>query len=228
MNAMKRAEEKTMKKVTVPQLDAFDFSVNQSFDALCVKLGLVREGVKKILVTGCKPVKDQAEIVMNLARAFSSMGKTAVFVDANLRGSTNDRLRLNYERQEFAGISDYLEGRAEADEVIYTTDIEGTFVVPSASGAANPLALLNSPRFSQLLEHLSGKFDVVLVDAPAIDAAIDATEIARSCDGAVLVIAYDTVKKEKLCETKLLIERAGCPVLGTVLTGAPANAYFNR
>lgn len=228
MNAMKRAEEQTMKKVTVPQPNTLDYSGDQSFDALCVKLGLVREGVKKILVTGCKPVKDQTEIVMNLARAFASTGKTAVLVDANLRGSTNDRLGLNFEGQKPACISDYLEGRAEADEVIYAADTEGAFVVPSASGAANPLALLSSPRFSQLLEHLSGKFDVVLVDAPAIDAAIDAAEIARSCEGAVLVIAYDTIKKEKLRETKLLIERAGCPVLGTVLTGAPANAYFNR
>ena len=46
---------------------------------------------------------------------------------------------------------------------------------------------------------------------------IDAAEIAKSCDGSVLVLEYSKTHRRSLQEAKQQMERTGTPILGCVL-----------
>ena len=82
---------------------------------------------------------------------------------------------------------------------------------------ANPVPLLNSQAFSDLLDYLARYFDMVLVDAPPVGMVIDAAEIAGRCDGVILLAKYNETRRREMLEAKRQIEQTGCPILGCVL-----------
>ncbi|MDO4483112.1 MAG: hypothetical protein Q4C54_01375, partial [Clostridia bacterium] len=62
---------------------------------------------------------------------------------------------------------------------------------------------------------------------------IDAAQIAKSCDGTVLVIKYNAVSRRELVHAKNQLEQTGCPLLGTVLSMVDydsflSKSYYNR
>jgi capsular exopolysaccharide synthesis family protein len=163
---------------------------------------------------------------MQTMRTLSDLGKRVVLIDADLRRSTiAAAYRLQYVEKERYGITHFLAGKCEMEDIIYATDLKGAFFVPVGHAADNSLALLNSRRFQQLLDHIGPNVDYVIVDAPPIGMIVDALEIAKSCDGAVLVVGYNQVRRRELLNARQQIEKAGCDVLGTVLNNVPVKVY---
>ena len=142
---------------------------------------------------------------------------SVVMVDADLRASfTMSRLKFDTEGA-VNGLVHYLAGYCELEDVIYQTDIEGAYLIPIGDTVANPLPLLDSQDFSEMLEILGKKFDYVLVDAPPIGVVIDAAVVAKNCDGAVFVIEYGKRSKRDVSEAVSQLEQSGCPVIGCVI-----------
>ena len=101
-------------------------------------------------------------------------------------------------------------------------------MVPVGREVSNPLPLLNSPKFRQLLDNLAKDFQYVLVDSPPVGTVIDAAEIAKSCDGTLLVVNYNAVSRQELIESKEQIDQTGCPILGTVLNMTEFDSYLSK
>ena len=78
------------------------------------------------------------------------------------------------------------------------------------------------------VEQLRRSFDVVLVDSPPAGVVVDAVEIAKYCDGALIVVSYNRGKKQEIGDVKAAIEKTGCKVLGAVLNDVDFDAYSNR
>ena len=91
-------------------------------------------------------------------------------------------------------------------------------IPPSSSSCVQaPLSLIATPDFDTLVKALSENFDLVIIDAPPVGLVIDAAEIAKSCDGSVLVLEYAKTHRRALAEAKQQMERTGTPILGCVL-----------
>ena len=80
-----------------------------------------------------------------------------------------------------------------------------------------PLSLISTPEFDKLIQAVGETFDLVVIDAPPVGLVIDAAEIARSCDGSILVLEYAKTHIRALQEAKQQMERTGTPILGCVL-----------
>ena len=93
---------------------------------------------------------------------------------------------------------------------------------------SNPLQLLSTGRMPELMEQLRSSFDVILVDSPPAGVVVDAVEIAKYCDGALIVVSYNRGKKQEIGDVKAAIEKTGCKVLGAVLNDVDFDAYSNR
>ena len=68
----------------------------------------------------------------------------------------------------------------------------------------------------------------MIVDAPPLGAVIDAAEVAKSCDGALIVVNYDSVRRQELVNVKEQLEQTGCPILGTVLNMVKFDNYLSK
>ena len=67
------------------------------------------------------------------------------------------------------------------------------------------------------MKYLGAGFDMVIVDAPPVGIVIDAAEIAKSCDGSVLVLAYNKTRIRALQDAYHQMSLTGTPVLGCIL-----------
>ena len=126
----------------------------------------------------------------------------------------------------------YLAGKADIQDVIYKTNIPNGYMIPVASTIANPTILLESPHFAQMVDYCSGQFPTVLIDTPPLCSVADGLNIARHCDGSVLVVRSGSTPRKLVEHSAQLLKRTETPLLGMVLnrveTGRRASAYYQR
>lgn len=219
-----------MKHLKINQFSALSYAAQEAVNALCTNLTFSGENTKKIMITSVHSAEGKSFLAMNILRTMAKYGKKVVLVDADLRMSTiASSFGLQYQQPETeAGLAHLLAGMVEESDVIYATNINGAFMVPVGRRVSAPMPLLNSARLNKLLTHLAQLFDFVLIDAPPVGAVIDAAEIAKSCDGVLVVVSYDDVHRQELLDVKRQLEQTGCPVIGAVLNQVETDDYFGR
>ena len=219
-----------MKSVTIRRFPALSYARAEAINTLCINLTFSGENVRKIMVTSSHASEGKSSLSMNIMRTMANMGRKVALVDADLRRSvlTSDYAIKANDGKRLLGLAHLLAGKAGENDVVYSTDIPGAYFVPIGRTLSNPLPLLNSERFRELLDHLAEQVDYVIVDAPPVGTVIDGAQIAKSCDGTLLVVAYNTVHRQELIETKDQLEATGVPILGTVLTMVKFDNYVSR
>jgi len=219
-----------MKSLTIKKFPALNYGKAEAINTLCINLTFSGENVKKIMVTSSHATEGKSSLSMNIMRTMANMGRTVALVDADLRRSviTTDFGLKADGGDKMLGLAHLLAGKASEEEVIYKTNIEGAYMVPIGRTISNALPLLNSPRLGELLNHLADNVDYVIVDAPPVGTVIDGAQIAKSCDGTLLVVRYNTVRRQELIETVDKLKATCCPILGTALTMVEYDNYISR
>jgi capsular exopolysaccharide synthesis family protein len=90
-------------------------------------------------------------------------------------------------------------------------------LIPAGESIKTPLPLLTSSDFEKLMEELVSEFDLVVVDTPPVGVVIDAAEIAKRCDGSLLVLEYNKQTKGTLRYMKRIMEQTQTPIIGCVI-----------
>ena len=218
-----------MAMIKILDFPSLSYAGTEALNTLCTNLTFSGEGIKRIMITSCHASEGKTTISMNVMRTMAMLGKKVVLVDADLRRSViAQHFRLQFPSSESLGLTHLLAGMAREEDVLYTTDIPGASIVPVVKTVSSSLSLLNSDKLEKLLDLLAQYFDYVIVDAPPIGAVIDAAQIARYCDGTLLVVSYNAVRKQELIDAQQQLEATGCPILGTVINQAQFDAYINR
>lgn len=219
-----------MNSLRIGRFPRLGYAGSEAINTLCTNLTFSGESVKKIMLTSCHASEGKSHLSMNIMRTMARLGKSVVLVDADLRRSMIDsRFDFQYEDANYKpGLAHYLAGQVDENDVLYQTNLTGAYIVPVGREISNPLPLLNSNRFGQLLDDLAERADYVIVDAPPVGMVIDGAQIAKSCDGTLIVVNYNTVHRQELIDVKDQLEQTGCPILGTVLNMVEYNDYMNR
>ena len=218
-----------MNKIEFTRFAELDYTGDEALNTLCTNLTFAGAGIRRIMMTSCHASEGKSFISMNMLRTFARLGKRVVLVDADLRRSMIlARYGGRVQKGVQFGLTHYLAGMCSAEDVLYETNMPGAYMVPVGREVNNSLSLLTTQKLSQLLDWLGDKFDFVLVDAPPVGMIIDAAEIAKSCDGSLVVVSYNAVRRQELVEVKRQLEQTGCPILGTVLNRVELDNYLNR
>ncbi len=206
-----------MKQVSLRERDVLDYSGKEALNSIATNLTFVGRHMNKFVLTSCVASEGKSSLCMQLMLNLAQRGNSVVMVDADLRASfLMSRLRFEQDGA-IQGLVHYLAGYCELDQALYQTDVEGAYIIPIGNTVANPLPLLDSQDFGQMMKELSDKFDYVLVDAPPIGVIIDAAVVAKHCDGAVFVMEYGKRSKREVLDAVQQLEQSGCPVLGCVI-----------
>ena len=220
-----------MRQLKITKFPALDYAGSEAFNTLSTNLSFAGENIKKIMITSCHASEGKSYLSINLARALAQRGKRVALVDADLRRSMINStygVRFEHDKSGGSGLSHFLAGMVGMDEVIYQTDITNMLMVPVGREVPNPLALLSGRHFEELLDTLAKMVDYVIVDAPPVGVVIDAAEIAKVCDGTMIAVHYNDVRRQELLDVKQQIEQSGCPILGTVLNQVDYDNYLGR
>lgn len=219
-----------MNKVTISRFPALAYTGQEALNTLCTNLSFVGPSIKKIMITSSQASEGKTFMSMNIMRTMAKYGKRVALVDADLRRSNMAAkyfLKFEDEEKRF-GLAHYLAGIVDLDQVIYETNIENFWLVPAGRTVTNPMPLLNSRRLGELLNFLADKVDCVIVDVPPTGIVVDSSEIAKSCDGILLVVDYDRVHGKEFVDVQSQLEQTGCPILGVVLNQVKMNNFMSK
>lgn len=171
--------------------------------------------IKNILVTSCFPNEGKSDITMQLVRELGNINKKVILVDADIRKSTFvSRYQID---KPIKGLSHYLSGLAQEEEIIYTTNYKNMDMIFAGALAPNPSELLEEELMAKLLSDLREKYDYVIIDTSPVSTMSDALIIAKWCDGALLVIESGKVSYRVVQRAKEQILKTGCKILGAIL-----------
>ena len=211
----------SMIEMNIHRLAELDFQATEAINTLSTNLSFVGGNFRKILITSCHPQEGKSFTSMNLLRSMAGLGMRVVLVDADIRASS---LQGSYgidvlmpEGEKYKGLSGYLFGRCEAEDILAKTNIPGAYLILSGRTVTNSLPLFNTNRLATLLDMLAEHFDLVLVDAPPVGTIIDAAKISTHCDGTLFVVQSGAVAVDELKESAAQIEKSGCPIIGYVM-----------
>ena len=218
-----------MNRIDFTRFQGLDYACKEAINTLCTNLGFLGKDKRVIMFTSSDAHEGKSFLTINTMRTLAQLGNKVVLVDTDLRRSQLvSGYGVRMQTGKGYGLAHYLAGRCEMDEILYETDILRAYLVPVGQEVSNSLTLLNSQRFGRLIADLRERFDYVIVDAPPVGVIIDAAEIAKSCSGALMAIAYNEVHRNELLEAKRQLEQTGCPILGTVLNGVELTNYNSR
>lgn len=218
-----------MNHLNITRFPALDYSCNEAINTLCTNLFYCGDNIRSVMITSRYEHEGKSSITMNMMRTLASCGKRVALVDADLRRSDlARRYGFAFPNQEANGLAQYLAGMCTLDDAFYETNLPNAYIIPVGHEVINSLQLLSSPRFGAMMEALRESFDVILLDTPPAGVIVDAVEIAKYCDGALIVVSYNTGRKQEIGDVASNIAKTGCQVLGAVMNGVDFGNLSNR
>ncbi|MBR1686254.1 MAG: CpsD/CapB family tyrosine-protein kinase [Clostridia bacterium] len=218
-----------MKNCVIQSIEDLDFSGTEALNSICTNLSFVGRDMKKFAITSCTENEGKSSMTMQIMMNLARRGKSVVLVDCDLRKSVMMRhFSITMDTPDVLGLAHYLAGYNSLDDIIYQTDVPGAYYIPTGRDVMNPLPLLDSTYFSEMLDELSRRFDMVLVDTPPIGMVIDSAVVAKSCDGTVLVIQYANRRKGEVVDAVRKVEQSGTPVIGCIINRVTVRTFSER
>ena len=110
-----------------------------------------------------------------------------------------------------------LTGNATLEEVVLPTPIADLFFIPAGSVPPNPVEILSSKDFSDLISRLHAEYSFIVMDTPPAIGFADARIISPLADAVIMVINHNaTSRKAGYLATQMLFS-VNAKILGGVL-----------
>jgi capsular exopolysaccharide synthesis family protein len=217
-----------MEKITFEKREELDFRANEAYKTLRTNIQFSGDDIKVIALTSCTPNEGKSSVSFNLAISFAESGKRVILIDADLRKSV---LVGRYKVGAIdIGLTHYLSGQVELQEVIFDTDIDNLNIIFSGPIAPNPSELLGNENFTDMIKKLQEEYDYIIVDTPPLGSVIDSAIVAKVMDGAILVIENNAISYHFAQNVKKQLEKSNSKILGVVLNkvNMEKNGYYGR
>jgi len=174
----------------------------------------VDKKIRSITVTSCNPTEGKTTTAVNISIALALSGMKVLMIDADMRKPS---IHKNPKTHRAEGLSNYLSGYAEFEEIISETTVENCFYISCGVKPPNPAELIGAKRFEELLKRAEDDFDLVIIDTPPLGSLIDAAIIAAKTTGTIIVINSREVSHKLVKRVKEQLEKANAHILGVVL-----------
>jgi capsular exopolysaccharide synthesis family protein len=179
-----------------------------------IKFMAVDKSLQTIMVTSAGKGEGKSTTAANLAMALAQDGRKVVIVDGDLRRPS---VHKQFGVPNSQGLTNAIVGGIPLSELIVDVGLENLSVLTAGPIPPNPAELLDSARFTHVVEELKEMFDIVVFDAPPVLGVADASVLAGRADGVVLVIAGGEVEKRAARRTTQMLLQARAHILGVVL-----------
>jgi protein-tyrosine kinase len=193
----------------------------EEFRTLRSRLYQIREKMplKRLMVTSALPKEGKSFVAANLAQVLVRQhGRRALVIDADLR---NPGMHRHLGASQTPGLSDYLLGECDEFAVLQRGPMENLFFLPAGKNVSRAPELLANGRLKLFLQRVEPLFDWIIMDTSPVIPVSDATLVAGSCDGILMVVRSNVTPSDLARRARE--EFPDKLLLGVVLNGAPAD-----
>jgi exopolysaccharide/PEP-CTERM locus tyrosine autokinase len=192
-----------------------------------IKLG-VASAPKTIMVTSAISGEGKSFVAANLASIIAvELHSHALLVDCDLRNPSITRL---FGLQEKKGLSDYLTGKAEIQDLLIKTSIDKLSILSGGNIQDNPVELVGSNKMKTLIQDLKSRYDdrYIIIDSSPLLATTEPGVLNEMVDGIILVIKSGDTPRETIQQAIKLLNKN--KILGVVLNNMQfkTEAMFQR
>ncbi len=173
---------------------------------------------KTFVITSSSQGEGKTTIAANLTAAYASAGLKTLLIDCDLRRPRVHKIFQNGHngQDNSRGLSSFLTGVTDKP-VIHNTGIDNLHYMPSGPIPPNPVELLASRRFSELIRVLQKQFDQIVLDAPPHNGLADVLVMARQVGGVVLVSSIGQTTRDSLRIFKNSMKNVQGKILGSIV-----------
>lgn len=217
-----------MQSINFEHVEEFDFRSNEAYNSLRTNIQFCGSNIKTICITSCTPGEGKTVVSFHLASSMAEGGKKVLYIDGDLRKSVLiGRLKVD---KAVIGLSNYLSGMNTLEEVLYQTNIENLDIIFTGPVPPNPSDLLGSDTFKDLLSDMRNQYDYVIIDTPPLGAVIDSANVAKNCDGTILVVQANAISYKFAQKVVKQIEKSNGRILGAILNKVDLKhkGYYNK
>jgi tyrosine-protein kinase Etk/Wzc len=166
-----------------------------------------------IVITSPTPGVGKTFVSVNFAAVLASIGKKVLLIDGDLRKGYLHRY-FGLEREH--GLSDAIAEESMLDRVIYKDVVENVDFISTGNLPPKPAELLAHENFGRLLEALSARYDLVLIDTAPVLAVADALAIAPHAGSVFGIVRGGVSTVGEIDETVKRLNQAGATVTGAI------------
>ena len=180
----------------------------ETFRVLATRLAHMRRKrlLKRLLVTSAVGDEGKSVVSVNLALTLARRtGERVLLVEADLRRPTASALLAT---TQLRGISEWHQHKLALQDAFYQIEGMPLWLLSAGKGIEEPLPLLESDAFAQMLNAVSEGFDWVLLDCTPMLPMADATSLSRLCDGVLVVAREGHTRKRTLIRALNSIEKS--------------------
>jgi protein-tyrosine kinase len=201
----------------------------EEFRTLRSRLYQIREKMplKRLMVTSALPKEGKSFVAANLAQVMVRQhGRRVLVIDADLR---NPGMHRHLGAPQSPGLSDYLLSECDEFAAMQRGPMENLFFMPGGRAITNAPELLSNGRLKLFLQRVEPLFDWIILDSSPVIPVSDATLVAGSCDGILMVVRSNVTPSDLARRAreefpdKLLL---GVVLNGTSTAGLARSKYY--
>ena len=175
----------------------------------------IGQEIRVIAMTSALPGEGKTTTSLTLARIAAQSGARVVLIDCDLRRRNVNHL-LGIEPT--VGLLEVLNRSVSLESALYLDEASGASILPLAKAGFTPKDVFGSDAMAQLLAHLRGTFDLVILDTAPVLAVADTRVIAAQSDAVVFLTRWRKTPEKAISSALKLLDQSGAHVAGIALT----------
>jgi capsular exopolysaccharide synthesis family protein len=219
-----------VRKRALGHLRIHDYVIRRPLTAFAEQVRSLRAGISLdidhpqiITITAARPAEGKSLLTLALGRSAQLGGERVLAIECDLRqGSFQHRLAGDAS----PGLMEVLRGEAEWRDVLQDDPITGMKFITAGKPGGEVLGLFQSDRMRQILAEVRDQYDLILLDAPPVEAMTEARIAAALADATLLCVRWRSTPAKTLARTQEMLHDAHAKIIGTVLTRVDHRAHL--
>ncbi len=212
-------KKKKNNKISVVVQEGSRNIINEAFRVLRTNIEFMTREKQHttIITTSFNPGSGKTFCMINTAVSLAIKGEKVIVIDGDMRHASLSQ----YVSSPKKGLSNYLAGETEEIEDIIIADSQysNLHILPVGTIPPNPTELLESPRFTALIEKLKAEYRYVLIDCPPVEMVADTHIIEKLADRTFFLVRAGIMERAMLSDIETIYNENKLKNISIILNG---------
>ena len=195
----------------------------EAFRILRTNVGFLTAGrsISSLVVTSAVAEEGKSTVAGWYAYVNAAAGRRTLLVDCDFRRPV---LATRWGVDATPGVSDYLAGNVEREEIVRSVDVHGREVdamslMPSGANPIQPADMIESEGFKRLIDEIERQYEMVVFDTAPLLPVSDTLELIPQVDAMLLCVRIGQTTHSQVQAAKQALANLPEKPTGVVITG---------